>query len=67
MLPTNILMVKETPMNEYDDYIDNVNIIVNCILGDYNIIVFDRDPADITNIIVNEDNTSNINIKCGVT
>lgn len=29
MLPTNILMVKETPMNEYDDYIDNVNIIVN--------------------------------------
>ena len=21
MLPTNILMVKETPMNEYDDYI----------------------------------------------
>lgn len=67
MLPTNILMVKETPMNEYDDYIDNVNIIVNCILGDYNIIVFDRDPADITNIIVNEDNTSNINIKCGAT
>lgn len=67
MLPTNILMVKETPMNEYDDYIDNVNIIVNCILGDYNIIVFDRDPADITNIIVNEDNTLNINIKCGVT
>ncbi|HOO68382.1 MAG TPA: hypothetical protein PLC53_03345 [Bacilli bacterium] len=38
MIPTNILMVKETPMNEYDDYIDNVNIIVNCILGDYNIL-----------------------------